>query len=130
VFKLIKNLYKSSSPELACQFQSNLVQIILGYRESKIVHIKGQVLFKGEIIAKMGWGHLEIFLRTTKPEKLRLTQKLPDMVEIQVCTNHGPQGSVGAIMGKTIFTCVYTLEKILFSRSSNPISMKLGRNDP
>jgi hypothetical protein len=29
---------------------------------------KGHVLFKGEIIAKMGWGHLKIFSRTTEPE--------------------------------------------------------------
>jgi hypothetical protein len=27
--------------------------------------IKGQVLFKGEIIAKMGWGHLKIFFSRT-----------------------------------------------------------------
>jgi hypothetical protein len=33
------------------------------------VQIKGQVLFKGEIIAKMGLGHLIIFFsRTTEPE--------------------------------------------------------------
>jgi hypothetical protein len=31
--------------------------------------MKGQVLFKGEIIAKMEWGHLKIFFsRTTEPE--------------------------------------------------------------
>jgi hypothetical protein len=28
-------------------------------------------------------------------------------VRIQVCTNHGPQGSDGTTAGKTIFTCVY-----------------------
>jgi hypothetical protein len=34
--------------------------------EFKFVQIKGQVLFKGEIIVKMGWGHLKIlFSRTT-----------------------------------------------------------------
>jgi hypothetical protein len=37
----------------------------------------GQVLFIGEIItytsAKIGWGHLKIFLRITGPEKLRFT---------------------------------------------------------
>jgi hypothetical protein len=35
----------------------------------------GQVLFKGEIIAKMGWGHLKVFLisRTTEPEELIFT---------------------------------------------------------
>jgi hypothetical protein len=37
----------------AGQNQSNLVQIILWWREFKSVQIKGQVLFKGEIITKM-----------------------------------------------------------------------------
>jgi hypothetical protein len=41
---------KSPSPETAGQFQSNFVQIILSLREFKIVQIKGQVLFKKEII--------------------------------------------------------------------------------
>jgi hypothetical protein len=40
----------------------------------QVVQLKGRVLFKGEIIAKMGWGHLKfLFLRTTKPEKLNFT---------------------------------------------------------
>jgi hypothetical protein len=30
--------------------------------------MKGHILFKGEIIAKMGWGHLKIFFRTTEYE--------------------------------------------------------------
>jgi hypothetical protein len=41
------------------------------------VQLKGQVLFKGEIITKnvkMGWGPLKILLlRTMKPEKLNFT---------------------------------------------------------
>jgi hypothetical protein len=55
------------------QIQSNLVQIILGQREFKFVHIKDQVLFKWEIIkkVKMGWGNLKIFSKTTGPEKLK-----------------------------------------------------------
>jgi hypothetical protein len=32
--------------------------------------MKGQVLFKGEIIIKMGWGNLKIFSRTTEQEEL------------------------------------------------------------
>jgi hypothetical protein len=36
--------------------------------EFKFVQIKGQVLFEGEIISKMGWGYLKIFSRTTEPE--------------------------------------------------------------
>jgi hypothetical protein len=45
---------KIFSPEPADQFQSNLVQIILKLRGFEIVQIKGQVLFKGEIITKIG----------------------------------------------------------------------------
>jgi hypothetical protein len=40
-----------------------------------MVQIKGQILFKGEIItsnAKMMWGHLEISI-TTSPKKLIFT---------------------------------------------------------
>jgi hypothetical protein len=32
--------------------------------------------------AKIGWGHLKIFSRTTKPEKLRFTKKLPEILQI------------------------------------------------
>jgi hypothetical protein len=34
--------------------------------EIKILQIKGEILFKGEIITKMGWAHLKIFLRITE----------------------------------------------------------------
>jgi hypothetical protein len=43
----------------------------LGKGDSKFVQIKGQVLFKGGDYyknAKMEWGHLKIFSRTTEPE--------------------------------------------------------------
>ena len=42
---------KSSEP--ASQFHSNLVQIILGYREFQIIQFKGHALFKRGIIMKM-----------------------------------------------------------------------------
>jgi hypothetical protein len=50
------------------------------------VQIKSQVLFKGEIIAKVGWCHLKYFFsRTYLPEKLRFTQfKLPDIAQIEI----------------------------------------------
>jgi hypothetical protein len=32
--------------------------------------------------AKIGWAHLKIISKTTKLEKLRFTQKLPDIVQI------------------------------------------------
>jgi hypothetical protein len=63
---------------------------------------------------KIGLGHIEIFFsRTTKPEKLRFTRKLSDRVQIQVCTNHGPQRLGGTTMGKTIFTFVHIGRKNL-----------------
>jgi hypothetical protein len=46
-------ILKNKSPEPASQFQSNMVQIILGYRDFKIVQLKDQFFFKGEIITKM-----------------------------------------------------------------------------
>jgi hypothetical protein len=39
---------------------------------------------------------------------------------------HDPWGSGGAKIGKTIFTNIYTEKKILFFRTSTPISIKLG----
>jgi hypothetical protein len=47
------------------------------------------------------------FSRTTGPGKFKFTWKLADIVQIQVCSNHGPRGSGGATIGETIFTCVY-----------------------
>jgi hypothetical protein len=44
---------KKSSPEPAGQFQSNLVEIILGLKEFEIIQKKGQVLFQGEIITEV-----------------------------------------------------------------------------
>jgi hypothetical protein len=67
--------------------------------------------------------------RITNPEKLRFTQKLHDIVQICICTNHDPQGLDKATMGKNIFTCVYIGGKI-FSRISCIISVKLDTNHP
>jgi hypothetical protein len=99
--------------------------------------MKGQVLFKANKldiitkIAKIGWGHLKIFfLRTTNPDKFRFTQKLPNIVEIQVCTNQCPHGLCWATMWKTIFTYVYIEKKNIFSITSKPISIKSGTNRP
>jgi hypothetical protein len=50
-------------------------------------------------------------------------------MKIQIYSRQGPRGSGGATIGKTIFTYVY-IEKIFFSRTSRPISIKLGRNHP
>ena len=44
--------FSSSSPEPLGQFQPNLAQNILGWREFKFVQMKGPALFQGEIITK------------------------------------------------------------------------------
>jgi hypothetical protein len=54
------------------------------------LQIKGQVLFKGEIITEMGLGHLKIFSRTTGPILTRLSTNHPWVKRIQVCSNEGP----------------------------------------
>jgi hypothetical protein len=53
VGKNTENFKKSYSPEPTGQFQPNLVQVILGKTEFKFLQIKGQILFKGEIITKL-----------------------------------------------------------------------------
>ena len=58
--------------------------------------------------AKIGWCHLKIFFsRTTGPGKLKFIWKLPDIVEIQVCSNHDPRGYDGATIGDQSFTYDY-----------------------
>jgi hypothetical protein len=48
---------------------------------------------------------------------------------IQNCTHHGPWGSGGATIGKTIFTCIY-IGGEMFCRTSGPIPVKLDINHP
>ena len=50
-------------------------------------------------------------------------------MKIQNCSHHDPWGLGGATIGKTIHTYVY-IEKIFFSRTSRPISIKLGIDHP
>ena len=58
--------------------------------------------------AKIGWCHLKIFFsRTTGPGKLKFIWKLPDIEEIQVCSNHDPRGYDGATIGDQSFTYDY-----------------------
>ena len=58
--------------------------------------------------AKIGWCHLKIFFsRTTGPGKLRFIWKLPDIEEIQVCSNHDLWGYDGATIGDQSFTYYY-----------------------
>jgi hypothetical protein len=53
LIKTISSFFKIFSRTIGTKIQSNLIHIILGGREFKFVQIKGQVLFKGEIITKM-----------------------------------------------------------------------------
>jgi hypothetical protein len=72
-------------------------------------------------------GSFKIFLQTTKPEKPRFTQKLLEIVQIKFVQIMVPR--VGPQWGKP-FLHVFILEKNLFSRTSKPISIKLGTNHP
>ena len=65
----------------------------------------------------------KIFSRTTGPGKLKFIWELPDIVEMQVCSNHDPQGYVGATIGDQSFTFEYIL-KIVFSRPKDNIYLK------
>ena len=89
--------------------------------------MKDQVPFKGgdnHENAKIGWCHLKIFFsRTTGPGKLKFIWKLPDIVEIQVCSNHDPRGYDGATIGDQSFTYDY-IGKIFFSRTTGPGKLK------
>jgi hypothetical protein len=60
-----------------------------------------------------GGGHLygkNVLQIKLKPEKLRFTWKLPDIVQNKVCLNHGTWGRVGSLMGNH-FLYVFTYGK-------------------
>ena len=77
--------------------------------------------------AKIGWDHLKIFFsRTTKPGKFKFTWKLADIVQIQVCSNHGPRGSGGATIGETNFTRVYVQENVLKNYLTRYVQINMG----
>jgi hypothetical protein len=73
----------------------------------------------------MGWSHLKILESVIFTWKLSYNYN----VDSSFSSNHGPRGSEGATVRKTIFTSVY-IEKEIFSRTSRPISVKLGTNHP
>jgi hypothetical protein len=96
---------KSFSPESVGQFQSNLVKIMIRKRKFKIVQIKGQVFFKGEIITKLSIKNAVIsksFSRTAEPEELIFTSKCSDMILDSSLFKSSSWGSKGARIGKTI----------------------------
>jgi hypothetical protein len=73
------------------------------------IQIKGQVLFKGEINAKVERDHFETLLKNQQARKAQICIKASDIVQIQVF--HGPRGTDGVKIGNTIFTCVLCLKK-------------------
>jgi hypothetical protein len=60
----LKNLLQNQQ----ANFNQTWYKSSLGNGNSELFTSKGQVLFKGEIITEIGWGHLKIFSRTTEPE--------------------------------------------------------------
>ena len=91
--------------------------------------MKGPANFQGEIITKLHWQILKIFFsRTTGPISTKLGTNHLWGKGIQVCTNEGPcpfpredNYHIAKIHWKIL--------KIFFSRTTRPISTKLGTND-
>jgi hypothetical protein len=68
----------------------------------------------------MGWGGQKNFSsRTTEPEYLRFIWKLPDIVQIQACTNYGPRALERTTIGEAISTCVYWIESFKLKHLAN-----------
>jgi hypothetical protein len=68
--KSLKIFFRTNRP-ISIKLDTNNPTYV-AYREMKFERIKYQVLFKGEIIAKIGWDHLIFFLRTTVREKAQI----------------------------------------------------------
>jgi hypothetical protein len=67
----------------------------------------------------MGWGNLLLKNRCLRIGHI-FTWKLSDIMLIQNCSHHGPWGLGGATKNW----------KKIFSRTSRPISIKIGTNHP
>ena len=73
------------------------------------------------------------FSKTTRPGKLNFEWKHRQVVQIQVCLNHGPRGQGGATIGGSGFTQEYIQRKslkILFSKTIRPDRLKLKWKHP
>jgi hypothetical protein len=78
---------------------------------------------------KMGWGHLNIlFSRTTLPIQTRFGTNHSWWYGISVCSNEGDNPSPRGDNSKSKIH--WKLLKIVFSRTSSPNSIKLGKNYP
>ena len=69
--------FSSSSPEPLGQFQPNMAQSILEWREFKFVQLKGPALFQGEIIMKLRKYNEEFWKSSSKP----LSQFQPNLAQ-------------------------------------------------
>ena len=124
--------FLSFSPEPLGQFQPNLAQSILGWRGFKFVQMNGHALFQGEIITKYRkthWQNLKIFFRTTGPISTKLGTRHSWVKGNPVCTNERPHAfprgdkhEKGKIHWRNL--------KIFISRTTGPISTKLGTKHP
>ena len=125
--------FSSSSPEQLRQFQPNLAQSILRWRGFKILQMKGHALSQSgdnwELI-KINWQLLKIFFsRTAWPILTKLSTKYHWVKGIQVCSNEGPcPFPKGNNYKKAKIHWQNFI--IFFSRTTGPISTKLGTKHP
>ena len=133
LWKYIDEILKSSYQEPLSHFQPNLSQSILGWRGFKFVQMNDPALFQGVIIVKKLKyidKHLKIFFsRTTEPISTKLCTKHPWMKGIQICSNEGPCFFSRGDNYKMVKIHWRNL-KIFFSRTTEPISTKLGTKHP
>jgi hypothetical protein len=104
-----------------------LIQIILTEGGFNFVHIKGQVVFKGEIIAKIRWCYLKKNLKNHRARKAQIYIKLLDMGKSKFIKIMVLGGQMGQQLGKT-FLHKTIFEKKIFSKISRPMSIKLDAN--
>jgi hypothetical protein len=112
------------------QIQSNLVQIVLEWGEFKFVQIKGQVLFKGEIITKIGLGHLKIFFLQNHWANFNQTWHKSSLGkgDLSLLKKRGDNPSPRGDNSKRVKMHWQFLE--IFSRTRRPNVIELGTNYP
>ena len=123
--------FPSSSNEPLRLFQPNLVQSFLGWREFKFCSQEGPWFFpRGDNNkrVKTYWQILKIFFsRTTLPISTKLGTKYSWVKGIQVYSNEGPRPFPRGDNYEIVKIHWRNL-KIFFSRTTEPISTKLGTN--
>jgi hypothetical protein len=98
--KCLKIFFSRTSRQISIKIDTNYPCI----KEFKFVQIKSRVLFKEEINHKNRVGSFKnVLSRTIWPEKLSFTQKLPDIMQIEIFENCSPWGQMGPPLGKTFY---------------------------